>query len=236
MQAPLRMHPIPSDSIAILPSYPHTLSELTEADSDMERAVDAGRASAMQLDDGLGDLDAFIKRLQQVNLNYFNDIAQMDYDALVPYMQKAQQSLGQAAVSASQAAQLYDMARANELAARITLLGLGSSPQRYSTLQTAINDRWKVDDLSYIDMLHDNVTPGDLTAACIIAADTKTTPQAIIREAHESHRNVIDVGNARGMNALALEIFEGLIYLDYTDDPVKEAHPAGGPTGQQSDV
>jgi hypothetical protein len=202
----------------------------------MERAVDAGRASAMQLDDGLGDLDAFIKRLQQVNLNYFNDIAQMDYDALVPYMQKAQQSLGQAAVSASQAAQLYDMARANELAARITLLGLGSSPQRYSTLQTAINDRWKVDDLSYIDMLHDNVTPGDLTAACIIAADTKTTPQAIIREAHESHRNVIDVGNARGMNALALEIFEGLIYLDYTDDPVKEAHPAGGPTGQQSDV
>jgi hypothetical protein len=38
------------------------------------------------------------------------------------------------------------------------------------------------------------------------------------------------------MNALALEIFEGLIYLDYTDDPVKEAHPAGGPTGQQSDV
>jgi predicted Zn-dependent protease len=227
MQSPLKMMPIPSDTIAILPSYPQMLSELTTADGDMERAVDAGRASAMQLDDGLGDLDAFIKRLQQINLNYFNDIGQMDYDSLVPYMQKAQQTLGQAAVSASQAAQLYNMARARQLSARITLLGVGSSPQRYSTLQKAINVRWNVDDLSYIDMLHDNVTPGELTAASIIAADTKTTPQAIIRESHETHRNIVDVANAHGMHALALEIFMGLIYLDYTDNPQTEAHPEG---------
>jgi hypothetical protein len=26
------------------------------------------------------------------------------------------------------------------------------------------------------------------------------------------------------MDALSLEIFLGLVYLDYTDDPVKEAH------------
>jgi hypothetical protein len=225
MQSPLKMRPIPSDTIAILPSYPQMLSELTSADSDMERAVDAGRASAMQLDDGLGDLDAFIKRLQQVNLNYFNDISQIDYESLVPYMQKAQQSLGQAAVSASQAAQLYNMARSRQLSARISLLGLGSSPQRYETLQKAINVRWNVDDLSYIDMLHDNVTPGELTAASIIAADTKTTPQAIIRESHETHRSIVDVANAHGMHAFALEVFLGLIYLDYTDSPEQEAHP-----------
>jgi predicted Zn-dependent protease len=227
MESPLKMTPIPSDAIAILPSYPQMLGELTTADSDMERSVDAGRASAMQLDDGLADLDAFIKRLQQVNLNYFNDIGQMDYESLVPYMQKAQQSLGQAAVSASQADQLYNMARSRQLSARITLLGVGSSPQRYDTLQKAINVRWNVDDLSYIDMLHDNVTPGELTAASIVAADTKTTPQAIIREAHESHRSIVDVANAHGMHALALEIFMGLIYLDYTDSPEQEAHPDG---------
>ncbi|HEY9180902.1 MAG TPA: hypothetical protein VIO32_09290, partial [Candidatus Baltobacteraceae bacterium] len=238
MDSPLQMRPMPSDSIAMFPSYPQMLSELTAADGDMERAVDAGRASAMQLDDGLGDLDAFIKRLQQVSLNYFGDISQIDYEGLVPSMQKAQQSLGQAATSASQAAQLYDMARARQLAARITLLGVGTSPQRYSTLQKAIDTRWDVDDLSYIDMLHDNVTPGELTAASIIAADTKTTPQAIIREAHERHKNIIDVANAHGMNALSLEIFMGLIYLDYTDDPASEAHPDGQvhPQAQGSDA
>jgi predicted Zn-dependent protease len=227
MENPLKMTPIPSDSIAMFPSYPQMLSDLTSADSDMERAVDAGRASAMQLDDGLGDLDAFIKRLQQVNLNYFNDISQIDYDALVPSMQKAQQSLGEAAVSASQAAQLYNMARSRQLEARISLLGLGTSPQRYSTLQKAINTRWNIDDLSYIDMLHDNVTPGELTAASIVAADIHTTPQAIIREAHESHKSIVDVANAHGMHAFALEVFLGLIWLDYTDDPATEAHPGG---------
>jgi hypothetical protein len=234
MQAPLKSSPIPSDSIAVFPSYPNMLSELSEADGDMVRAVDAGRASAMQLDQGLGDLDAFIKRLQQVQLNYFNDISEIDYNALVPYMQKAQASLGQAAVSASQANQLYNMARARQLSARITMLGVGTSPQRYETLQKAINVRWNVDDLTYLDMLHDNITPGDLTAASIVAADLRTSPQDIIREAHESHRSIVDVANSKGMHAIALEIFMGLVYLDYTDDPAKEAHPNGPPPGQNS--
>ncbi len=234
MQAPLKLNPIPSDSIAVFPSYPQMFTELSAADGDMVRAVDAGRASAMQLDQGLGDLDAFVKRLQQVQLNYFNDISQMDYDALVPYMQKSKASLDQAAVSASQAAQVYNMARSRELSARITLLGVGTSPQRYSTLQRAINVRWNVDDLSYIDMLHDDVTPGELTSASIVAADTRTTPQAIIREAHESHRSIVDVANAKGMHAEALEIFLGLVYLDYTDDPDKEAHPEGVTRRQSS--
>jgi predicted Zn-dependent protease len=227
MEAPLNLTPIPSDSVAVFPSYPQMLTELSAADGDMVRAVDAGRASAMQLDQGLGDLDAFVKRLQQVQMNYFNDISQMDYDSLVPYMQKAQASLGQAAVSASQAAQLYNMARSRQLSARITMLGVGTSPQRYATLQHAINVRWNVDDLSYLDMLHDDVTPGELTAASIIAADTRSTPQSIIREAHEGHRSIVDVANAKGMHAQALEIFLGLIWLDYTDNPENEAHPGG---------
>jgi predicted Zn-dependent protease len=236
MQAPLKTSPIPSESVAIFPSYPDMLAQLSAADGDMVRAVDAGRASAMELDQGLGDLDAFIKRLQQVQLNYFNDISEMDYNALVPYMQKAQASLGQAAVSASQANQLYNMARARQLAARISMLGVGASPQRYATLQRAINVRWNVDDLSYVDMLHDNVTPGDLAAASIVAADIRSTPQDIIREAHESHRSIIDLANSKGVHAEALEIFLGLIYLDYTDDPGKEQHPNGPPPGQNSTI
>lgn len=236
MQAPLNTSPIPSDSIALFPSYPRMLTDMQSASSDMVRAVDAGRAAAMQLDGGLADLDAFFKRLQQIRLNAFGDIDQFDYQTLLPYMQKATASLGAAAVSASQASQLYNLARARQLSTRITLLGVGTSPQRYDTLQKAINQRWNNDDIDYIGMLHDNVTPGELTAAAIVAADFKSTPQAIIREAHETHRTVIDVANARGMHALALEIFMGLIYLDYTDDPAKEAHPDGSATNQNVGV
>jgi predicted Zn-dependent protease len=234
MQAPLNSAPIPSDSIAVFPSYPHMLSEISTADSDMVRAVDAGRAAAMQVDSGLADLDAFFKRLQQIRLNAFGDIDQFDYTSLLPYMQKATASLGAAAISASQANQLYDLARARQLSARITLLGVGTSPQRFDTLQKALNLRFNNEDIDYIGMLHDNITPGELAAATIVAADYRTTPQAIIREAHETHRSVIDVANARGMHALALEIFMGLVYLDYTDDPAKEAHPDGGGATNQN--
>ncbi|HET9394028.1 MAG TPA: M48 family metalloprotease [Candidatus Rubrimentiphilum sp.] len=237
MQAPLNMAPIPSDSIALFPSYPRTLTELSTADADMIRSVDAGRAAAMQLDSGLADLDAFFKRLQQIHLNAFGEIDQFDYQSLLPYMQKATASLGAAAISASQASQLYNLARSRQLSARITMLGVGTSPQRYDTLQKAINLRFNNDDIDYIGMLHDNVTPGELTAATIVAADFRTTPQAIIKESHDTHRSVIDVANARGMHALALEVFMGLIYLDYTDDPVKEAHPdGGGVTNPNGDV
>ena len=234
MQNAMKSVPIPSDTIAVFPSYPQMFGELSAADGDMVRAVDAGRAAAMQLDDGLGDLDAFVKRLQQLSLNYFNDYSQMDYESLLPSMQKAQASLAQAATSASQAAQLYNMARSRQLSAEITMLGLGTSAPRYETLQRAINVRWTdVDDLSYIDMLHDDVTPGELTAASIVAADLRTTPQAIIRESHETHRSIVDLANAKGMHAQALEIFLGLIYLDYTDSPQDEQHP-GGETRRQS--
>ncbi|MDQ6823076.1 MAG: M48 family metalloprotease [Candidatus Eremiobacteraeota bacterium] len=227
MKAPLRDSPVAAASVAVLPSYPRMYSELAQADGDMVRAVDAGRAAAMQLDQSLGDLDAFLKRLQQVQLNYFGDISLIDYTSVLPLMQKADESLGAAAVSASQAAQLYNMARSNQLAARITLLGLGTSPQRYATLQKALEVRFDDQGPDYATMLRRDLTPGEVAAATIVAADTKTSTAAILRQAAETHRSVIDVANARGMHAEALEIFLGLVYLDYTDDPFKETHPLG---------
>ena len=227
MKAPLRDSPIASQSVAIFPSYPRMYAELGQADGDMVRAVDAGRAAAMQLDQSLGDLDAFIKRLGQVQLNYFGDISQIDYASVLPLIEKANQSLGGAAVSASQAAQLYNMARANQLEARITMLGVGTSPQRYATLQKALDVRFGDGGPDYGTMLRRDLSPGEIAAATIVAADTKTSTAAIVREAAESHRSVVDVANARGMHAEALEIFLGLTYLAYTDDPFKEAHPSG---------
>jgi len=230
MKAPLSDSPVPSQSVAVFPSYPRMYDELAQADGDMVRAVDAGRAAAMQLDQSLGDLDAFLKRLQQVQLNYFGDISQIDYTSVLPLMQKADQSLGAAAVSASQAAQLYNMARANQLEARITMLGVGTSPQRYATLQKALQVRFDDGGPDYATMLRRDLTPGEVAAATIVAADTKTSTAAIVRESAQTHRSIVDVANARGMHSEALEIFLGLVYLDYTDDPFKEAHPLG--TGQ----
>jgi len=76
---------------------------------------------------------------------------------------------------------------------------------------------------SYDELLHENLSPGQVTAAAIVAADSNVAPAVIEQDAAASHRSIVDVANARGMNAEALEIMLGLIYLDYTDDPDKEA-------------
>jgi predicted Zn-dependent protease len=236
MRAPLDSAPIPADSLAVLPNYPSMLQNISDANADMLRGVDAGRASTLMLDQAMGDLDEFLKPLQRSQMNFSGDISLIDYNDLVPLMQKANDSINKSAIAAAQAAQLYNMARSRQLQTRVALLGLGTSPQRYATLQYALDKRFSSDEgtydgISYDAMIKQNLNPGDVTVATIVAADTKTTTQAIIDDAKLNHRSMVDEANARGMHAWPLEIFTGLIYLDYTDDPADEArHPGDAPT------
>ena len=117
-----------------------------------------------------------------------------------------------------------NLARSRQLQSRITMLGVGYPEDRYATLQYALQQRVQNDGLDYESMQQHGLSPGEVATASIIAADTNTTPLAIIEEAQATNRQLVDIANDRGMHAEALEIFLGLIYLDYTDDPVKEAH------------
>ena len=228
MLAPLQMNPMPPESMAILPSYPHMVNDLQLADSEMLRSVNAARASLTMLDQSLGDLDEFFKQLDHVGVGFNGDINQGDYAALTPIMTKSVHELSAAATAASQGAQLFNLARARQLSTRITLLGVGTSPELYSTLQFALQQRFGSAGVNYRTMLHDDLTPGDVVAATIVAADVKSTPQSIIAEAKSSNETIVNVANAHKMHAWPLEIFMGLVYLDYTDDPSKELRKADG--------
>jgi len=227
MAAPLKLSPVPPQSLATLADYPRTIGTLQAADADMLRGVDAGRASLAMMDAGLGDLDVFLRTLSRVQYDISGEISIGDYTMLLPIMQKATDSLNKAAVAASQSSQLFNMARARQLQAHITLLGVQGSSDRYATMQRALNTRFHNDGLAFDEMLKGDLAPGDVAAATIVAADTNTTPAAIVQEAKATNKSIVDVANARGMHAEALEIFLGLIYLNYTDDPDKEARGIG---------
>ena len=222
MAAPLSMHPVPDDSLAVLPSYSAMLQQLSLADGDMLRAIDASRASLTLMDQGVGDLDEFFLALDHSYVGISGDLAVPDYNGLVPRMSKILEELNASATAASQAAQLYNMARSRQLSVRITLLGLGETPQRYATLQYALQQRFGMSGIDYRTMLHDDLTPGDVVAATILAADIQSTPQAIVDESLRTKTPIVDLANEHGMHAWPLEIFMGLVYLDYTDDPAKE--------------
>jgi Zn-dependent protease with chaperone function len=228
MLAPFAMTPIPTESVAVFPSYPQMMNELSRADGEMLRSVDAARAALTQLDQSLGDLDEFLKQLDHASVGFGGDISPSEYAALTPLMHKCVDEFNAAATAASQGAQLYNLARSRQLSTRITLLGVGTSPEIYSTLQFALQQRFGSSGVDYRTMLHDGLTPGDVTAATIVAADIKSTPESVIAEAKSSGETIIDVANAHKMHAWPLEIFMGLVYLDYTDDPIKELRKADG--------
>jgi predicted Zn-dependent protease len=228
MLAPFAMKPVPTESVAIFPSYPAMITDLSRADGEMLRSVDAARASLTQVDQSLGDLDDFLKQLDHVSLGFSGDISTGDYMAITPLMKKCLDEFNAAATAASQGGQLFNLARSRELSTRITLLGVGTSPELYSTLQYALQQRFGSSGIDYRTMLRDGLTPGDVTAATIVAADIKSTPEAVIAEAKGSGDTIVDVANAHKMHAWPLEIFMGLVYLDYTDDPIKELRKADG--------
>jgi predicted Zn-dependent protease len=225
LNTPLKNDAPSPQSLATFAYYPRMFDDITADDGDMLRAVDASRASLAMLDIGLGDLDAFVRELVRVQFDMSGDISAMDYKTIEPLMTKAANSIDKSAVASSQASQLYMMARSRQLMARIDALGLASSPDRYATLAKALDLRFANDTPTYDDLLHQNLTPGQVAAASVIAADTNVSPAVIEQEAETTHRSVVDVANERGMPAQTLEIMLGLVYMDYVDDPEKEARP-----------
>lgn len=223
LQAPLKLDAPPPQALSTFPAYPRMLDSVGAADSDMVRGVDAARASLAMLDVGLGDLDLFVQELRHVNFDGTGDIALSDYHRIEPYITKAVDSLNKAAVGATQASQLFNMARARQLETRIDMLGLQESPDRYATFQHALDVRFHTKGIDYADLARQDLTPGQVASAVIVGADTNAAAPAILAEAKSTGKSVIDLANARGMYAQSLEIFLGLIYLDYTDDPDKEA-------------
>ena len=224
LNAPLAIDTVPAQSLALFPSYPRILADMALTDGDCVRALDAARSSLALLDVSLGDLNDFAQRLNHSQFDYRGDLSETDYRDLLPLERKAQDGLNNAAVAASQAEQLYDLARSRQMQTRITMTGVGYPRNRYATLRYALQRRVKNDGIDYAVMNRDDLTPGEVAAASIVAADTNATPEAIIDEARTSHRRIVDVANARGMSSQALEIFLGLVYMSYADDPVKEAH------------
>ncbi|MBV8579159.1 MAG: hypothetical protein JOZ86_00820, partial [Candidatus Eremiobacteraeota bacterium] len=223
LAAPLKLDDAPPQALATYPTYPRMFASVGAADADMVRGVDAARASLAMLDVGLGDLDSFVQELRHTQLDGSGDIALADYHRLEPLVTKAVDSLNKAAVGATQASQLYNMARARQLETRIDMLGLQESPDRYATFQHALDVRFHTKGVEYEDLAHEDLTPGQVAAAVIVGADTNAAPQAVLAEAKATNKSIVDLANARGMYAQALEIFLGLVYLDYTDDPDKEA-------------
>jgi predicted Zn-dependent protease len=222
LAATLKLDSPPPQVLATLAFYPRIVGDLTDTDTDLTHALDGSIAALGQLTTALGDLDNFVRALSRAQFGG-GDIPIDDFKRIEPVMTTATDSLNRAAAAATQANDTYLFARSRQLMAMIDMLGLASSPDRYKTLQKALDVRFATPTPSYDELLHQNLSPAEVAAATIAAADTNVAPTVVEADAATSHRSIVDVSATRGVNAEALEIMLGLVFLDYTDDPDKEA-------------
>ncbi len=223
MQQTLDATPIPADQLAILPSYPSIFNELRHADSDMISSVDASRAALTTLDQSLGDVDALFRELLRAPMNMRGDINQTEYDGTIqPMVQKAltRAGLGCNAGIAGEPTLQYG----SHAPALGTHYAAWSGKFTRPLRDAAVRARAKIQHgrHPYQEMLVDDITPGDVVVATIVAADIRSTPDDIVQQMLSEKKSPVDLADEHGMHAWPLEIFTGLIYLDYTDDPVKE--------------
>ena len=174
------MAPIPAESLAILPSYPQMIGG---ALARRQRHASLGRCGARLAHDArsIAGRSRRFPQTARPRASWASTatLTQSRYDQLSAGMSKTVDDFNNAATAASQAAQLFNMARSRQLSVRITLFGSGNLAadllDAALRAAAALRQRPVVD---YRTMLRGGLTPGDVTAATIIAADIKSTPEA----------------------------------------------------------
>ena len=228
MLAPFSSTPIPADSLAILPSYPQMMSELSLADGDMLRSVDAARASLTMLDQSVGDLDDFLKQLDHVQLGFNGDLERKlvrpDFAADAKGRRRVQRSRDG---GVARRAALQHGAHPPALGAHHAV-GFGNlAPALLDpAIRAAATLRLDRSGLSY-DAAR-RLDPRRRDRRYDSCRRYQEHARGDRRRSKELQETIVDVANAHGMHAWPLEIFTGLVYLDFTDDPAKELRKADG--------
>src|SRR6185312_10939036 len=103
LAAPLKLDPMPPQTLSTLPYYGRILDELRATDADALRALDAARGSLALLDAGIGDADRALRQLLRSRFDYSGDISRGDAQSVQAAMQIALDSLERASNAAQRA-------------------------------------------------------------------------------------------------------------------------------------
>ena len=126
MLRPSRWRAVPADASPLLPQYPAMFNEFSLADTDMSaRSMPAALPSPCST--SRSTTWTISSRISPRHDRLQRRHHEEHYNSLDPQMQRPAR-VQQRGHGGSQAAQLYNLARSRQLSARITLLGLGTSP------------------------------------------------------------------------------------------------------------
>ncbi|MDQ2817363.1 MAG: M48 family metallopeptidase [Candidatus Eremiobacteraeota bacterium] len=219
MDAPLR-GPAPSgQTLTVLPFYSDIVKQMTASSDGLVQGVTAARGAIALGWQAAPALDAYFRQLDRTPLDFGGDLSPRAAQDLKPLAVAAINQLDVAAAAAEEAQSLYFTAQSRQLVSRITLLGLGYSAGRYDALTRSIRARVGVEAPTYETALRLGMSPGDVGAACWLAAEEKVPVSTVINEQRATGKAYVDMALAKHLSQESLEVVMGLWWEGFAEKP-----------------
>ena len=219
LAAPLRAATLDNKYRALLPLYPSATATLSTASDELADAVNRSRAAVSTAADSVKTLADFLAALNKLDTTS-GDISAKDMPALQASLDKALAAWEGAKAMADDASNQMYGAQSRQLAVRIDLLDLYSSPARYGAYRKALAFRFPgvaIPDYATAQSMH--VAAGELGLASWLAFENKSTPQSVIAQSQAAGVSCADLAVQQRLFGESMEIAEGLLLQDYIDAP-----------------
>jgi hypothetical protein len=217
----LRAGPLTPKYRTLLPQYPSATAALAAASDQLVTAVDAARGAVSTAGDAVQPLADYLAALNKL-VTTTGDISAKDMPAVQASLDKALAAWENAKTMADDASNAMYGAQSRQLSARLDLLDLYSSPQRFDSYRRALAFRFAdVAVPTYADAQAANVTPGEIGMAAWLSYETKTPVATLLKQAQAAGVSCADLAIQRHLFVESLEIAEGLLLQNYIDEPQK---------------
>jgi predicted Zn-dependent protease len=221
MAGPLRAGPLSAKYRSLLTLYPSAAATLGVASDQLVGAIDSARGAVSTASDSVQSLADYLAVLNKV-VTTNGDIAAKDMPGVQSALDKALAAWDNSKYLADQASSAMYAAQSRQLSARLDLLDLYTSPQRFDSYRKALEFRFAgvaIPDYATAQSL--NVTPGELGMAAWLSYETKTPVTTLVKQAQDAGVSCADLALQRNLFGESLEIAEGLLLQDYIDSPQK---------------
>lgn len=205
---------------ALLPYYPFLTAQLEQSSDEVVRGMVRARASVAMGASAVRLLSNFFNSASAMKMDKSGDVAAADWPKVQSDLDAALPVWDGAAAMAATGSDLVYAAQTRQLSARLTLMDLFSSPQRFNAFRRALAFRFPgVAIPEYRSVAEQDVTPGELGCAAWLAFETKQSASQVIARTRASDASCPDLALQQRLPGESMEIAEGLLYSDYVTKP-----------------
>jgi beta-barrel assembly-enhancing protease len=205
---------------SVLQYYPAVAAQLAMSSDELVRAVDRSRAAINASSDSIHVLKDYFLVLDSTDIATKGDISDKDMPKVQAALDTALTEWDRIKAAALQADNEVYIAQSRWLSARISLLDLTSSPERYRGFQHAMAYRFPgVVTPDYAAVMRSGMPPGEVACTAWLSYETKQPVDQLISQLQAAGQTCESASLARGLLTESLEVASGLLYQDYIDKP-----------------